>query len=521
MNIFNEKFFKRSPKLGYQYKVEFNINGFNDDGTEFKMAHDEYYPRLLSTCVNGVTIPSVKGKVTPYNSFSFYNAVEYDFSDMSLIISFEENDDMVVNKLLMHMLSSQRASMTHLQKNGGMYYRFLPNAYMNTFIRNGKNLNLYDFLDIFVFEMDPNKNNSENYKSGIVHVFNHCYVIKSENVSMEYVESPKGVTMNIEFGFLRYHLESIGGESYIDNIDLEVDAKETRRKIIDELSAPKHKSDYDKSFEKHKEVEDKNYSDLLIPDEEVKEVWDKMSNEQKAAFDMDIKIYEKTIKENANEMDRRLVNVKKELEKHGIHLSINDYNGLVHAFGLGVNGRGSHIMGTNVDLNITQDFEYTNSKGEVVKETSKVIHSSMTKELQDIIEKAFDDNGMYASFEKKPNGVLGDSSFWIHGQMKDGMVYDKSTGTIKYGEIGRYVQAGKVHNASTKKDEDLVMTQKKRENEVVNGSDSGKSLNKKIKEVSLLDGVGNNIPKGFNPNKQDIPILFPDENKPKEKKVEK
>lgn len=226
-SIFNADFFTRNPKLGYQFKVEFEIHGYEDDYKRFNYYHDDYVPRVLSTCVESVTIPSIKSKNTPYVSNILYNVVEYDYSDMSLKIVFAENDDMIVNKLLMHLMSNQRPNVKSSNNSNGR--NFLVNSYMNVMYRlEDGDMELGDFLDIFVYEMNPNKNNNLNYDASLVHVFKNCYIIKSENVNMEYTENPKGVTMEIEFGFLQYYIAQPGtniimyeAADFLEQMDIE------------------------------------------------------------------------------------------------------------------------------------------------------------------------------------------------------------------------------------------------------------------------------------------------------------
>lgn len=215
-NIFNSYFFTRNPKLGYQFKVEFELEVPDDSGKIEVYGKTHEVSRRLSTCVKGVSIPSVKAKVNPYVTERMWNSYEYDFSDMVLKLTFEEDDNLLVNKFLMFASSISRPFIK--DNNEQNTYNLIPNSYMRVYCQsNGtkgdkeSGSNVYKLLDgitIKVHELNIDKNGSNNYESSLVHIFENCYLINQENAVFEYTESPKGVEMTIEFGFMRYYIQN-------------------------------------------------------------------------------------------------------------------------------------------------------------------------------------------------------------------------------------------------------------------------------------------------------------------------
>lgn len=445
MSIFNVKdFYKRSPKLGYQFKVEFLINEIVNSSIK-SYDNDSYVSRKLSTCVQSVTIPSIKMKSTPYVSRFLYNNIEYDFSDMTLSITFEESDDMIVNRLLMYLFEMQRPNyesedIDTKKENGeevSIPYKrkdFFQNSYMNTFIRDDKKLNLVNFLDIKVFEMDPGKNNHNNYTYSLVHVFRDCFVTKSENINMEYTESPKGVTLNVDFGFRQYYIANRKTEKIDDDAMIKLNSDD---KLIDDVI-----EEYKYVAPELVEIDygNLNTTDFDITDPEVYSLFVKL---QKAtSVEIDYKKFEEMLKKNAELMKTAYENFARLMESKGFKVTITDYNNNRHEAGWGTNS-GSHTMGQKIDMNVSR------ADGE------KLTKSNATKAERETINKLAEEAGLIVNWERDPSNAAGENSLWIDAALKEGYTMRSDGKDYESKKFDRWVENGKIRNVDKKVNEDF------------------------------------------------------------------
>lgn len=444
MSIFNVKdFYARSPKLGYQFKVEFLINEIID-GKIIPHDHTSYVSRKLSTCVQSVTIPSIKIKSTPYVGAFLYNSLEYDFSDMILSITFEESDDMIVNKLIMYLLEKQRPNYVSDEDEDGVTYKridFLQNSYMNTYINRNDNLELVNFLDIKVFEMDPGKNNSNNYTYSLVHIFRDCFVTKSENVNMEYTESPKGVTINLDFGFRQYYIADSStvfrGKGNITSIfenGLEKNNSDSNIKndLLEEF-------DYESKdlVQLNLEGTGEGTKNFELTDEEIENSY----NEVQSSTNVEInkEAFAEMSRLNAELMKRAYSTFQNKLREAGFKVAVNDFNGGGHQAGFG-SVKGAHPSSQKFDGNygkLKPDGTYV-----------KVDSHNATKEDRDTIDRLAAESGLILNWEKD-EVRYGRTSLWGDMSLAEGYNMSRDGKSYEYINFERWVTKGKIKDANS------------------------------------------------------------------------
>lgn len=436
---FNKSFYSRSPKLGYQFKCEFRIGYINYD-EPYKVhyyEHNEYVPRVLSTCVQQVTIPSIKIKSTPYVGMLLYNPTEYDFSDMSLKIVFEENDDMIVNKFLTNLLLMQRPT---IKSENRLEYAFLNNSYSNTFIATKDRYEFVDFLDIKVFEMNPNKNNGNNYKSSLIHVFKNCYVIKNENVNMEYTESPKGVSMEIEFGFKQYYIANVDTpSSFTVKVSKGLaDEEENKKQDFEDELKNMSKKNYPKQNPNRVTGEGEGTKNFDMTDFEFENLYKEVV---KSIPNLDEDVFRDSLEENADNFRGAFKRFNEILNEMGMRVDVVDFNnGENSAHSPNVSSiYGSHFGNDKGDLGIYIGDSRYNAEGQV-----KPGETMFTQEVADKLHAAADKAGLILNFEINGN------SLWIDAVSKS-FIRIKENGEAERVNAQRWVK--KNEYAKPKKDE--------------------------------------------------------------------